>query len=387
MIISSIINVFRECLKDFLDMGHDYSGSNQDHIKHTANWIISGQNANKKDAGVAAWYSIIGWYKSYPEVTGYIIPTFFQLSGYTGQSKYKESALKMSNWLLSIQLKNGAYPCMDLRTPMVFDTGQILFGLVKAYEETNNPEYLNAADRAAEWLSSIQEEDGSWGKFVYKEGKRSYHARVAWALLEVYKITQKEKFLMAAKKNLNCVLTQQLENGWFMNAAFESNRNALLHTIAYVLEGLLEGGIYFKTLNLTQGQYPDGENYINSVIKTADVLITLQQENGSLFGKYDRTWRKACNWSCLVGNAQLSVVWLKLYSLTAHAKYLNAAKKINEYLKTTQNIRSKDRGINGGIKGSQPIFGRYMPLCYLSWAAKFFIDALLLEERLSNEGG
>ena len=387
MAVSGIINIAQECLHDFLNIGHTYCGGNQEHIKHAADWIISAQQAGKKSGGVAAGYSILGWDESYPEVTGYIIPTLFELSSYFEKPRYKESALAMADWLVSIQLESGAFPGPRPKTPMVFDTGQILFGLVRAYEETKSPEYLSTATRAAEWLSSIQEDDGSWEKHVYKDGKRSYHARVAWALLEAYNITQKKEFLIAGKKNLDWVLTQQLDNGWFMNAAFESRRDPFLHTIAYVLEGLLEGGVWFNRLEYGKGQYLSGKNYINSVVKAADALITLQQENGSLFGIYDRNWTKTCGWSCLVGNAQTSVVWLRLYSLTGRAKYLEAAKKMNKYLKATQNIKSRDRGINGGIKGSQPIYGRYAPFGYISWGAKFFIDALLLEQKLSNEGG
>jgi hypothetical protein len=38
----------------------------------------------------------------------------------------------------------------------------------------------------------------------------------------------------------------------------------------------------------------------------------------------------------------------------------------------------------GGIKGSQPIYGRYAPLQYPNWATKFFIDALIAKERALN---
>ena len=34
----------------------------------------------------------------------------------------------------------------------------------------------------------------------------------------------------------------------------------------------------------------------------------------------------------------------------------------------------------GGIPGSLPLWGSYAPFTYPSWAAKFFIDALLLCE-------
>ena len=42
-----------------------------------------------------------------------------------------------------------------------------------------------------------------------------------------------------------------------------------------------------------------------------------------------------------------------------------------------QDINTTDPNIRGGIKGSQPIYGRYSPFSYPNWAAKFFIDAVL----------
>ena len=39
--------------------------------------------------------------------------------------------------------------------------------------------------------------------------------------------------------------------------------------------------------------------------------------------------------------------------------------------------------MKGGIQGSHPIHGGCAPFSYLSWAAKFFIDAILLEESVA----
>ena len=36
-------------------------------------------------------------------------------------------------------------------------------------------------------------------------------------------------------------------------------------------------------------------------------------------------------------------------------------------------------GIRGGVKGSHPVDGGYGPFEYLNWAAKFSIDANLIE--------
>ena len=40
-----------------------------------------------------------------------------------------------------------------------------------------------------------------------------------------------------------------------------------------------------------------------------------------------------------------------------------------------------NKGIRGGIAGCYPVWGGYIQYGYPNWAAKFFIDALLLIEQ------
>ena len=48
------------------------------------------------------------------------------------------------------------------------------------------------------------------------------------------------------------------------------------------------------------------------------------------------------------------------------------------------NLTSADPVIRGGVFGSWPVWGDYGRLMVLNWAAKFFVDALLLE--IQQEG-
>jgi len=50
----------------------------------------------------------------------------------------------------------------------------------------------------------------------------------------------------------------------------------------------------------------------------------------------------------------------------------------------TQNLTARGQPHYGGIKGSYPIYGRYAPLQYPNWAAKFFVDALLAKQGALN---
>jgi len=133
------------------------------------------------------------------------------------------------------------------------------------------------------------------------------------------------------------------------------------------------------------GVYLDNKVYLSAAIKSADALLKLQQEDGSLYGIYDSGWKNTVSWSCLTCDAQTDVIWLRLFELTHDEKYLHAAKRMNHFLKKTQHLESSQQGIRGGIKGSQPLFKGYGRFTYQNWAAKFFTDALLLEGKIERE--
>ena len=124
--------------------------------------------------------------------------------------------------------------------------------------------------------------------------------------------------------------------------------------------------------------------YIEAARRAADALLANQESDGSLAGRFNSQWAPIGHWSCLTGDAQTSIVWLRLFQLTGDSKYLNGARCMNRYLMNTQNLISTDSGIRGGIKGSHPIWGEYAPYEFLNWAAKFFADALMLELKVSS---
>jgi uncharacterized protein YyaL (SSP411 family) len=340
-------------------------------MRFAAEWLATAQDATS-DRGVSALYSVrTGWDVSYPETTGYIIPTFLNYSCFTEQSIWRDRAIRMADWLLSIQLSDGAFPLRDdLVTPAVFDTGQIIFGLIGAFRETRAKQYLDSAIRAVQWLISIQEPTGAWLKHSYGGMSHVYYTRVAWALLEVHQERNDNELLLAARKNLTWALAQQLENGWFRNNAFSVDEYPSLHTIAYAAQGLLEAGEILQD-----------PQYIQAAVKAADALLVRHKEDGSLPGAYDQDWRPTVSWSCLTGIAQMSIIWLNLYLSRGNKTYFESAKKANSYLKSVQNCTAKDPGVKGGIKGSYPINGAYSPYAFPNWATKFFLDALMLEER------
>ena len=334
------------------------------HRDNAINWILNAQSATP-DGGVSAYYHIDKGYckTSYPEVTGYIVPTFFDAAALTGEARYRDAAIEMMDWVTSVQLDTGAATSMDFSTPYVFDTGQDILGWVRAYEETHNGIYLDVAIKAGDWLTSVQRPDGWFPTTAYSNDTHTYHSRVAWALLRLSEVSQRSSYRDVAIRNLNWALSRQGENGWFDIGA----NDEMTHFIAYSGRGILESGMLLEE-----------ERYLESARRLADALLELQLENGMLYGRYDPHWAHTVNWCCVTGDLQVAIIWLRLYRITGDEAYRRAAESAIEHATLTQNIESSEKGIRGGIPGSKPIDGGYCPNHYLSWATKFYIDAIHL---------
>lgn len=378
--------ISQNLLKTYLISHNNKEHTISEHLDGAAQWLCSAQDATEDD-GVSRSYSLIyqpyfkrkGWFASYPETTGYIIPTMFDYARITGSQEFFDRAVRMAEWESRVQMGNGAVQggtADEPQTPAIFNTGQVIFGWLRAYRETGKDDFLESAVMAGEFLLKNQEKDGSWQKNLSQYANKqmpfyTYNTRSAWAMFLLGSYLNKHEFKDCAIRNANFALGQQLENGWFKYNCLNRPGEPLLHTIAYCIRGLLEIGVL------------SGEkSYLNHAQKTADALLQVQQNDGGLAGRYNSKWEPTVNWSCLTGDAQTSIIWLRLYQITGNQKYLNGAIKINTYLRKRQLMFTTNRNIYGGITGSDPISGDYGKFEILNWAVKFFMDALLLEKLL-----
>jgi hypothetical protein len=164
---------------------------------------------------------------------------------------------------------------------------------------------------------------------------------------------------------------------------FKGDEKPLTHTIAYTLRGLLESSYFFEEELKLKTQ--------KVVKKAAECILSNFELNISKFtpkllpGRLDSSWNSSAKYSCLTGNAQMAIIWLKIYQLDRNKKYLDSAILILNELKKVHNLKSSNPGIRGGIAGSYPIWGSYMRFSYPNWAAKFYADALMLQEAVVNE--
>lgn len=286
---------------------------------------------------------------AYPEVSGYYIPTLLQWGE-------REMAKDYAKYLCSIQKKDGSwYDCYD-QEPYVFDSAQILKGLISI--RGIMPEVDENIIKGCDWILTNMQPDGrlttpsqsAWGTddSICSE---LIHVYCLSPIKEAGIIFNKPEYIEAANKILGYYKREKIDK--------IKNFSLLSHFYAYVMEGLYDLG----EIDLCRESMMNLEKYRNKL-------------NG-IPGLNDVPW------VCSTGMFQLAVVWYKLGNL-------ERGNSLFYYALSLQNR-------TGGWYGSYPaptfwsIFyiGRKRPFydahSEISWANKYFLDALLLKEKLEFE--
>lgn len=362
--------------------GHRVEDSNLPHLTAAIEWLTRAQDATPDD-GFSRGYSLNwnpyfqtrGWQQSYPETTGYIIPTLYEAARRLDRPDLADRATRAAQWSIAVQLPSGAVRGGVIGqgdSPAIFNTGQVILGWISALHETGDDTFAAAANRAAEFLTTVQCPDGFWRRansaFADTDATE-YNARVAWALAEAGTVLEVPRFRDAAARNLHAVVRAQHSNGWFGACCLTDPRRPLLHTIAYTIRGLLEGG---RVLG--------DERLIAAAEIAAGNLVEAVAPNGWMAGRFDSDWIPAASWSCLTGQAQMVNNWIRLHEIGGDRKWLEPVQSVLRFLKSTQNRTTSNPGLRGGIKGSNPLDGGYGPFEILNWATKFFADALMRDD-------
>jgi hypothetical protein len=345
-------------------------------LQAAAEWLARAQDATGS-GGVSAHYDVAKsrWVGAYPETTGYIIPTFFRYADFSGNDEYRERALRMAAWESDIQLPDGGVRAGTLDAtqiaPTIFNTGQVLFGWLAAWRRTQDTRFRDSLMRAADWLVTAQDEDGAWRQFkspFAAHALNTYNTRVAFGLAQAGYALDEPRYFEAASKNVRWALTQMHPNGWLENNDLEDNARPLTHTIAYATRGILEVGLI-----------AGNDGFVDAAARIAKAVAQTQRADGALPGRLDSDWRAASRWTCVTGNAQMAIIWQRLATETGDRAWLPAAERTNRFNLSVQNLTADDAGVRGGIPGSHPLNGGYMKNRYPNWAAKFFMDALMLQ--------
>lgn len=351
-------------------------------LHHGARWLINSIEQGA-DAGSGTYYHHTGWTSSYPETTGYIIPSLLRYSKRKSapwSEQAERSALAAGQWLLSIQHDDGGWPggyVHQNRPSVVFNTGQILRGLLALYEHTKASEYKDAAARAIEWIWDQLDEEGKFSKNDFMGAVRVYGTYVVAPILEwlPYFPEHKYSWESLATRHLDWVVTQQSENFWFANCdnTLHKNHTPIIHTIAYTIDGLLDSGISLQN-----------EKYINAAQNAAEVLAKTFLTNGMVHGRYDSNW-KGSEAFIPTGGAQLAIVWHKL--MLHQSPWARAARdEMNTLLSVIATNGARAHiDVAGALQGSFPMWGRYETFGLPNWATKYMVDSLMNGLNWDNE--
>lgn len=283
----------------------------------------------------------------YQEVTGYYIPTLLQ-NGMVSE------AINYAKWLCKVQQPSGAWLSFDLKSESIFNTGQVLRGLVAIYDLL--PEVKNNMLRGADWLISYISTDGRLAPVegtTFIEGVNSelIHVYCLPPLCEISQKTGIKIYKEYAKRSLK-----------YYKRTFWTdiiNFNYLSHFYAYVIEAMADLG----------------ENKIAEAAMKK--IKKIQRVDGSVPAY------KNVHWVCSTGLLQFAVIWFKL-------GYYKEGYKALKYAISLQN---KSGGWYGGYAPHKlDILSNlmreqitYFPNEEISWAVKYFFDAIYYKEKLENE--
>jgi malonyl-CoA O-methyltransferase len=274
--------------------------------------------------------------KCYPEVTGYYIPTLLNWGE-------EDLAIQYAKWLCSIQKENGAWHDPSDLDPYVFDTAQILKGLIVISDIL--PEISTNIIKGCDWVvSNIQE-----------NGRLTTPSTAAWGTIcsELVHIYCLDPLIKASKKYGIPIYQNEAKR---VLGYYKSNRlndildfHTLSHFYAYIIEGLID----LDETKLAR--------------KAMEKISILQKKDGSIPAYKD------VKWICSTGLFQFALIYYKLGDKKRGDKAFNYA----------CSLQNNTGGWFGGypvnnllarfIKKHKP---NYFPDAEISWAVKYFLDAL-----------
>ena len=154
-----------------------------------------------------------------------------------------------------------------MRPSVVFNSGQILRGMLSLYELTGEEKWKTASLKAIDWIWKQLDKEGRFSTNDFMGAIRVYGTYVVVPIIEwsAHFPEHKQEWFKQSQKHLDWVLTQQNELGWFSNCdnTLHKNDRPIVHTIAYTVDGMWNAGLLL-----------DNEDYKQSAIVPARVLAT-----------------------------------------------------------------------------------------------------------------
>ena len=323
----------------------------------------------------------------YPEITGYYASMMRFLYEHEKNEKYVNFAKASCNWLINLYEKYGGIiqgvspQGIPKKYVYSFDTAICSKGLLDCYLISKDNKFLKYAQKLNNWiLSDTIENDGivkpvknletdkfEIDKKVWYKKSGCLHIKLVIPLLQLYKITNDENSLNAAKKIANSIIYFQQFDGSIL--LHKNSKVINLHTLLYALEGLIHA------YNVTKDK-----NYLNSCKKAVNWCEKQIQSDGSIDLWFNSRYHSKSSYPI----AQL--IRIKILLAKLEQKNLDQTiSKLQSFLLSLQ-AQNTDKSINGGFyeEFGKSIFGWKKTLKVNSWASMFSMQALFWFEHFSE---
>lgn len=289
----------------------------------------------------------------YPEVTGYYIPSLLNIGEVELAKSYAKSLCKL-------QHDDGAWYDAFEENPMMFDTGQILKGLLAIRS------YLPEVDynilKGIEWFFSCLSAEGrlSHEGNQWPDETHSSELILLYALspiLEAGSVFNKPEY----SQKVNTIIEYYLKNYREKIVNF----SMFSHFYAYVVEAMVDCG----REEIAKEAMANMEKYVKS--------------NGAIYG-YNNV-----KWYCSTAMFQFAVIWYKLGEKEKADKTFHFACSLQNpsggwygsYTNTS--IGKKLNRVWTKLGLSRPM---YLKDEEISWAVKYYLDAKVLKDKAEKLG-
>lgn len=334
-------------------------------------WLL---NSERPTGGSAAYQTpLFTWSRAYPETTGYLIPTLLRAAKVTTDARLEGFARRCGEWLVRIQNEdgswNGGLHPPRRPSPSVFNTGQILLGMMALWRETVDERWLQRASSGASWMISTMSPDGLWPGGDYRAQRTpTYYSHALWPLLDVVLAVGDRQAVERIQHAYTLLLDRIQSDGWISEAGFAEGEPAFTHTIAYTIRGIQEGG---RLLN--------DDSMLAAVEPTIERIVRIAElRGGRLPGGFFPGWIPSGRFICLTGNVQMAESILLLEARVPDLRLVSAAARLVDIVCSSQRSVLPSRRPQGRVGGSKPLHGPYMRLRFPNWAAKYLVDALIV---------
>lgn len=321
-----------------------------------------------------------------PRITSYAIQLLSRLYGLDNKVIYLAKAVKAGDWLLNFQKNNGLFACKyfdpsktDQYTGpfYVFDAGLIACGLLDLYKVTSKNKYLKAALKTIDASLNLQKPNGLFtaglcsnghllDEHYWRQRSSCHHLKMILPLLKLYKLTDDKKYLDSARRLLRWGCTLQLPSGRF--AVFAGSNDTYTHAHCYALEGLVVAYKFFGNTNL------DIALRINWGINW---LLSEQNSDGSIWNYTGQHGNKVKDSKALSQALRLLLLRKKGFTLTEKILAKEQIQKGFAFLGKMQCFDAKSKA-QGGISYGELNGKTHKTIC--ACATIFAIHAALLTE-------